>query len=102
MRLWDYRVRFTHRPKPSIDRGELYSHLESRRRTPILDENGQVKGWTMGFGGLRTIADYTFTDLYNDAVQTLRHYISLLERLEAIPRFGPEAVVSTSAAVPKS
>lgn len=96
MRLWGYRVRLTHRPKPSIDRGELYSHLESRERTPTLDENGQVKGWTKGIGGLRTSADYAFTDLYNDAIQTFRHYVSLLERLEAIPKFGPEAVASTS------
>lgn len=39
-------------------------------------------------------ADYSFLDLYTDAVETLRHYVALLERLEAIARFGPEAVAA--------
>ncbi len=91
LRLWSYRVRLTHRLKPSVDRGEFYSHLESREKTPMLDESGQVKGWQKGFGGSRSIAEYAFSDLYTDAAETLRHHVAMLERLEALPRFSPEA-----------
>jgi hypothetical protein len=43
-------------------------------------------------------AEYAFLDLYEDAVQTLRHYVVLLERLDAIPRFGPEALATATEA----
>jgi hypothetical protein len=87
-----YRNRVTHHIKPSVDRRELYSHLESRETTPVLDENGQVKGWTKGFGGISSVAEYSFACLYQDAVQNFQHYISLLQRLEAMPRFSLEAI----------
>jgi hypothetical protein len=96
-RLWGYRLRFTHRITPSVDRPELYTHLQSRKRTPITDTAGETKGWTMSIGDRPTTAEYAFNDLYEDAVQTLQHYISMLERLEAIPRFGPEAAASAVA-----
>jgi hypothetical protein len=94
-RLWGYRLRLAHRITPSVDRPELYTHLQSRERTPILDTEGGLNGWTRSFGGLPTVAEYSFTDLYEDAVQTLHHYIGMLERLEALPRFSPEAVASS-------
>jgi len=92
-RLWAYRLRLVHRITPSVDRPELYTQLEDRERTPFVDETGK-KGWSKGFGGRRTKAEYAFTDLYEDATQTFRHYISMLERLNALPRFGPEAEAS--------
>lgn len=91
-RTREYRNRVTHHVKPSVDRGELYAHLESREATEILDGNGQVKGWTKGFGGIPSVAEYSFADLYGDAVQNFQHYISLLQRLDAMPRFSLEAI----------
>jgi hypothetical protein len=73
-------------------------HLESREKAPMLDENGRIKGWQKGFGGPRSIAEYAFTDLYTDADETMRHYVAMLERLEAIPRFSPEAADSGASA----
>lgn len=96
-RLLDYEHKFVHRITPSVDNPAFYSHLESRAWTPIIDEKtGQQKGWTKGFGGIPSSAEYLFLDLYDDAVQTLRHYVVLLERLDAIPRFGPEAVANAA------
>ena len=91
-RTRDYRNKVTHHLKPSVDRGELYAHLESREGTPILDEKGKVKGWKKGFGGISSVAEYSFNDLYRDAVQNLEHFISLLKRLNAMPRFSLEAI----------
>lgn len=90
-RLWAYRRRLVHRITPSVDRPELYTQLEDRERIPLVDPAGKQKGWTKGFGGRRAKAEYAFTDLYADATQTFRHYISMLERLNAISRFSPEA-----------
>jgi hypothetical protein len=70
-----------------------FTHLEDRAVTPIIDkETGQQKGWTKAIGVMPLSAEYAFLDLYEDGVQTLRHYVVLLERLDAIPRFGPEAL----------
>jgi hypothetical protein len=67
--------------------------------TPIIDEKtGQQKGWTKSIGGMPSTAEYSFLDLYEDAVKTLRHYVALLERLDAIPRFGPEALTTATEA----
>jgi len=96
IRLWAYRVKFVHRIRPSVDRPELYIRLESRERTPIVDATGRTKGWTMSIGGRSTNVEYAFIDLYADAVQVLRHYISMLEQLKAIRRFSPEAVASAA------
>jgi hypothetical protein len=96
MRLWGYRVRLIHRITPSVDRPELYTHLESRERQPMTDTNGKITGWTKSFGTVPRNAEYSFTDLYADAVETLRHYVTMLERLEAIPTFGLEAAASAT------
>jgi hypothetical protein len=90
-RLWGYRIRLAHRVTPSVDRTELYTHLQSRERTPMKDASGKVIGWKANFGESRSVADYAFLDLYADAVQTLDHYISLLGRLEAIAPFALDA-----------
>ena len=68
-----------------MDRVELYTYLQSRERTPITDASGKTTGWTGSFGETRSVAEYTFPDLYEDADQTLSHYVTMLERLEAIP-----------------
>ena len=90
-KLWGYRSKVTHRLRPSVDRPELYTHLQSRERTPIKDQAGQIKGWTKGFGGIPKTPQYTFPELYENAVETLRHHISMLQRLKSIPRFSLEA-----------
>ena len=94
-RLLAYQHKFVHRITPSVDDPGFYTHLESRAVTPIIDkETGQQKGWTKEIGAMPLSAEYSFLDLYEDAVQTLRHYVILLERLDAIPRFGPEALAT--------
>src|ERR1700721_2347455 len=96
-RLLDYEHKLVHRITPSVDDPSFYTHLESRAVTPIIDEaTGQQKGWTKGFGTMPVSAEYSFLDLYEDAVRTLNHYTSLLQRLEALPRFGPEAVATAA------
>ncbi len=87
-RLWRYRIRLAHRVTPSVDRVELYTYLQSRDRTPMKDASGKIIGWEGNFGESRSVAEYMFLDLYADAVQTLSHYITMLERVEAIPPFG--------------
>ncbi len=96
IRLWGYRVKFAHRITPSVDRPELYAHLESREKTPIKNAAGETTGWTAGFGGIPKTAEYSFPDLYEDAAQTLRHYVFMLERLKGISRFSPEAAASAA------
>jgi hypothetical protein len=93
-RLLDYEHKFVHRITPSVDIPGFYTHLESRVETSITDDKTGQKGWTKSIGSIRSSAEYSFLDLYEDAVQTLRHYVVLLDRLDAIPRFGPEAVVA--------
>jgi hypothetical protein len=92
-KLQTYRNKFVHRITPSVDRPELYTFLQRREWTPIFDENDKdkIKGWTKGIGESPTTATYAFLELYENAVQTLSHYIDTLKRLEAMPRFGPEA-----------
>jgi hypothetical protein len=90
-RGWSYRIRLVHRITPSVDNPGFYTHLENLGGEPMMDENGQLKGWRKSIGGLPTKAEFAFTDLYDDAVQTFRHYVALLERLNALPRFGPQA-----------
>jgi len=93
-RLWAYRIKVVHRITPSVDRPDLYTRLEDRELTPLVDGAGRIEGWTKSIRLKRAAAEYVFPDLYDDAVRTLRHYIAVLERLEAIPRFGPEAEAS--------
>jgi hypothetical protein len=90
-RLWSYRNKVVHRISPSVDRADLHTHLEDREATPLVDGAGRNKVWTKTISMGRVAADYAFTDLYDDAVQALREYIAVLERLDAIPRFSPEA-----------
>jgi hypothetical protein len=98
-RLLAYQHKFVHRITPSVDDPGFYTHLESRATTPIIDkETGQQMGWTKEIGAMPLSAEYAFLDLYEDAVQTLRHYVVLLERLDAIPRFGPEALATATEA----
>ena len=96
-RGWAYRVELVHRITPSVDHPNLYTHLEDREKRPIVDENGKIKGWSKYIGSAPTKADYSFEELYADAVETFTHYFSLLERLKAIPRFSPEAEESVAA-----
>jgi hypothetical protein len=96
-KLQSYRNKFVHRIAPSVDRTDLYGHLQDRRKTPIFGEDGKVKGWTKGFGGRPTIPQYVFLELYDGAVQTLSDYVDTLKRLEAMPRFGPEATDASAA-----
>lgn len=97
-KLWGYRKEFTHRITPSVDRPELYTHLQCREKIPITDTAGQRKGWTKNIGTRPTRAKYTFENLYEDAANTLRHYVSMLERLKAISPFGLEAGNAASSA----
>lgn len=92
----NYRNRVTHHVRPSVDRTELYSRLESRKKTEILDENGKIKGWSIGFGGTPSVAEYSFADLRESAVKNFGYYISLLERLDAMPRFSLEAIAPSA------
>lgn len=93
-RGWTYRSRLVHRITPAVDHPGFYTQLEDREREPILDEKGQIKGWRRSIGAMSATAEYAFTDLYADAVQTFRHYFSLLGRLKALPRFSPEGEAS--------
>ncbi|MGA8221791.1 MAG: hypothetical protein WB780_09065 [Candidatus Acidiferrales bacterium] len=96
-RLLDYEHKLVHRITPSVDNPRFYTHLESRAWTPIIDEQtGQPKGREKSFGTMRSTAEYSFLELFEDGVQTLRHYVDLLGRLDAIPRFGPEAVANAA------
>ena len=98
-RLLGYEHKFVHRITPSVDDPRFYTQLESRVRTPIIDDkNGQQKGWTMNIGAMPSTAEYCFLDLYDDAVQTLAHYVTLLGHLDALSRFGPEAVAGSASA----
>lgn len=99
MKLQVYRNKFVHRITPSVDRPELYSFLQRREWTPIYDENDKekIKGWTKGIGESPTTATYAFLELYENAVQSLAHHIDTLKRLEAMPRFGPEATTASVA-----
>ncbi len=90
-RLHSYRNKFVHRIAPSVDRTDLYGHLQDRRKTPIVGPDGEVKGWTKGFGQRPIASEYKFLELYDSAVETFTHYVDTLKRLEAMPRFGPEA-----------
>lgn len=90
-RILRYRHRFIHRIIPSVDDSRLYTNLRDREGVPINDETGQAKGWIKTFGG-PPLAEFSFLALYEDTVKTLKHYISMLERLHAIPRFSPEAI----------
>jgi hypothetical protein len=96
-----YRNRMVHRITPSVDHPGFYTQLENRETKPILDENGQVKGWQKAIGAMPSTAEYTFDELYADAAQILEHYFSLLERLKALPRFSPEAKADSSSASSK-
>jgi hypothetical protein len=89
--LHSYRNKLVHRVAPSVDRTDLYGHLQDRRKTPILGPDGKQRGWTKGFGGRPTEPEYKFLELYDSAVETFTHYVETLKRLEAVPRFGPEA-----------
>lgn len=86
-----YRHNFIHRIVPSVDHSELYVRLQDRQGTPIMNESGNIKGWMKTLRGPPP-AEYLFSGLYGDAVQTLNHFVALLERLQAIPRFSPEAI----------
>jgi hypothetical protein len=97
-KLQSYRNKFVHRIAPSVDRTDLYGHLQDRRKTPIVGEDSKVKGWTKGFGGRPATPQYVFLELYDSAVQTLSDYVDTLKRLEAMPRFGPEATDGSAAA----
>jgi hypothetical protein len=94
-RIRAYRNKVVHRRTPSVDRPDLYTHLESRDWKPIADEAGSPKGWTRTISLGHGAAEYVFTELYGDAVEMLRHYVECLERLNAIPRFSPEAKASS-------
>jgi len=97
-RLSRYRNKFVHRIAPSVDRTDLYGHLQDRRKTPIVGPDGEVKGWTKGFGGRPIEPEYKFLELYDSAVETFTHYVDTLKRLEEMPRFGPEATDGTAVA----
>jgi len=97
-KLQSYRNKFVHRIAPSVDRTDLYGHLQDRQETPIIGEDGKAKGWTKSFGGRPTTPQYVFLDLYGSAVETLTHYVETLKRLEAMPRFGPEATCGAATA----
>ncbi len=91
-RFLEYRHRLTHRLKPSVDYAELSTHLENRVGRPLHDEEGREKGRSWGIGGRPTEPEFRFNELYGLAVNALQHYIALLGKLKAIPRFSPEAV----------
>ena len=95
-KLQRYRNKFVHRIAPSVDRIDLYGYLQDRQKTPITGTEGEVKGWTKGFGGRPTKPEYAFLELYDSAVETLTHYVETLKGLEKIPRFGPEATEGTT------
>ena len=97
-KLQSYRNKFVHRISPSVDRTDLYSHLQDRQKRPIVGPDGEAKGWTKGFGGIPTAPEYRFLELYDSAIETFAHYVETLKRLEAMPRFGPEATEEVTAA----
>lgn len=87
-RIWAFRLKFVHRITPSVDRADLYPHLQSRERTPVSDSTGKVTGWRGSVTAPRPTGEYAFLDLYSDAVQAFKHYVAVLQRLEAIAPFG--------------
>jgi len=67
--------------------------MESRAWEATVDaETGKQTGRQRSLGGRKMNADHSFLDLYADASATLAHFVSVLKRLEDIPRFGPEAI----------
>ena len=97
-KLESYRNKLAHRITPSVDRTEFYSYLQTREWTENKDESGKIISWSKGIGERPTISQYSFPVLYENAVQTLQHHIDTLKRLDAMPRFGPEAHCSATAA----
>jgi hypothetical protein len=84
-----YRNRLTHGLMPSVDYRELYTFLENRVGEQIIDATGKKVGTSWGIGGRPTNAEYAFLTLYDCVVKTLQHYVAMLGRLRAIPRFVP-------------
>jgi len=76
-------------PPRHVSKGQQLAQNQPRFQNP--GEGGTVTGWTTGFGGRPTGPEYRFERLYESALETLRHYVGALKRLEAMPRFGAEA-----------
>lgn len=87
-----YRDRLTHRITPSVDYLEFYTHLEDRNPRPLRDKTGTVVGKSYSIGARPTQPEYLFLQIYDAAVKTMQHYVTLLVGLKAMPRFSPEAV----------
>jgi hypothetical protein len=83
-----YRNRLVHRVRPSVDHGELFTELEDRVGTPILDSDGNVKGRRFSIKARPSRAEFEFDDLYMALLDYLRHVIEMLSKLKAIPRFA--------------
>lgn len=54
------------------------------------------RDWEKCLGGPPP-AEYSLLELYDDAVEALKHYISKLERLHAVPQFGPQTIGARTA-----
>lgn len=79
-----YRNRLTHAFSPSVDFPEFYSELENRMGRSFETTSGG-QGVAYDIGRIRTVAEFGFLEIYNEAVQTMEHYIKLLTDLRAIP-----------------
>jgi hypothetical protein len=86
-----YRDRLAHRITPSVDYPEMYTYLEDRRGKVHRNPAGEVKSVVWAIGGRPKAAEYSFLELFEFAVSTLRHWVSLLARLKSVARFSPEA-----------
>jgi hypothetical protein len=86
-----YRDRMTHGFMPYVDFAELYFSTEDRVGTPIFDSRGKRKGTKWRISAMSTTPEYEFLGLYESGAKTLAHWLGLLRRLRAMPRFGPAA-----------
>lgn len=84
----DYRNRLVHRIRPSVDYGELFTEIEDRIGTPILDSAGNEKGRQYSIMARPSQAEFKFMELYAALLDYLKHVIRMLTKLKAMPRFA--------------
>jgi hypothetical protein len=82
-----YRNRLTHAFSPSVAFPEFYVELENRAGRSFEPATGSQRV-VHEIGRTRTVAEFDFLEIYNDAVRTMEHYIRLLADLRAIPNLN--------------
>ncbi len=89
----EFRDRMTHRFSPSVDYAQMYFSPEKRTAKVVKNASGQMSKEYRIFGTPQK-PNYEFLKLYELATKTFAHWVALLGRLRAIPRFRPNATIS--------